>query len=631
MLLKDLRKKAGLAAAVLGMSVLLAACGGKSGANTAPADNANASKDTETTASAETETAETATSSEETDAAPEAEDLGTVELSWLLDKGPEMDSYETYEESPAVKYWEDRDWVTADGEMKGRVDISFIAPPAGSEQENFNTLLATAEYPEVVAMMYSSENAQSLYDQGIAIDLTEYVEKYMPNYTKWMDEHPEFAPGMKNDGKIIMLYQTADGPEQAWGGFVYRRDWILKYGKNPETGEAFTGGWNADKTEWTDDIVFPSGNEDPVYISDWEWMFEIFAEALKGEGITDGYCVQNYYTGYYTLGEINSSFGGNLGYYVDENGKVVYGGTEDGIRAFLTCMNHWYEEGWMDPRFEEHTSDIIWFQIDSANVFSGKVGLWYGLGGQVGDKMMSADSPLLSDIYVSSCPAPINDVYGDASCQNQEPTVFYQGDLVSTGVVVTNKMDEEKLPVLLTAVDYLYSHEGSLLRSWGLSEEQQHEVQDPYYNELGLQDGLYSVSTDEDGTETYTINEAAHDNNNLDVIMACNMKRVIGMSANANVVQTTDPDMLHFYEQQAKYTASGNVSSMISGKLSAEESTEGSLINTNVLTYLSQAVPDFITGRTDINDDAAWQEYCDTVEGYGVQSLVDALNAAVGE
>lgn len=68
---------------------------------------------------------------------------------------------------------------------------------------------------------------------------------------------------------------------------MYRRDWIVKYGKHPQTGQAFTGGYTDpnDVDSWTDDVVFPSGGTDPVYISDWEWMFGSFTEAMAASGL----------------------------------------------------------------------------------------------------------------------------------------------------------------------------------------------------------------------------------------------------------------------------------------------------------------------------------------------------------
>ena len=288
---KVVRRLAMGMAAVLTAGALLAGCGSTEEGSTQNTAETTETESTEETDSASSDSAAAADDTEEAEdtAAVTAEDIGTVEISWLLDMGPENSIYPEYEDSPAVKYWQNMTWTTADGTMTGTVDVDFMTPPAGAEQDNFNTLLATGEYPEVMAMAYASENTQSLYEQGIAIDLTEYVEKYMPNYMAWMEENPSYAAQMRNDGKILMLYTVCDGPKDAWAGFMYRRDWIVKYGKDAD-GNSFEGGYvDEEKETWEDNVVFPSGNTDPLYISDWEWMFEIFEKALEEEGIEDGY------------------------------------------------------------------------------------------------------------------------------------------------------------------------------------------------------------------------------------------------------------------------------------------------------------------------------------------------------
>ena len=61
----------------------------------------------------------------------------------------------------------------------------------------------------------------------------------------------------------------------------------------------------------------------PVYISDWEWMFDIFTKAQADLGITDGYCLSVYYKGYNEDGSLFSSFGGSF------NGEIVLSNTNN--------------------------------------------------------------------------------------------------------------------------------------------------------------------------------------------------------------------------------------------------------------------------------------------------------------
>ena len=548
-------------------------------------------------------------------------------FTWLIDAAPNTIFYDEYEENPNYKYWSSMEW-DVDGETK-TISIDFITPPAGAEKDNINTLLATGEYPDVMSLSYSSASATQLYEQGIALDLTDYIDQYMPNYKAWMEEHPEYAALMTNnvDGedRYLQLYTVADQAGEMWGGFTYRRDWIVKYGTNPETGEAFTGAWEGD--EWVDDVVFPSGNTDPYYISDWEWMFEIFDKALADQGITDGYACTLPYPGFYGTQDLTSGFGEGCLWYLDEDGKVCFGGDSDAFRAYIECMNTWYEKGWIDPAFDERTSDTF-FMIDTASTYSGKVGAWYGMSSQLGDLLDTSngdETNPINGIVLYCAPQPINDVYGTEAEQGTTPFSFYGNSLVSGGVVITNKAEDKDIAALLTAIDYMYSYEGGLLKTYGLSDVQQAEIQDEFLNEHGLSAGLYSI--DDDGV--------IHVNNDRDaedgLADASIFSRVCGLNVNANCDHGYPEFKQKNLDLWIMYSDYGQIDATVSSQLSSDQSDENSQIMTNVTTYMYQAVADFVTGRQDIDDDAAWQAYCDELTGYGTDTYTNNYNTAIGK
>ncbi len=617
-------------------SLLLAGCGGTSGGSadsTQPAQEQTTPAATETPA--ETDGADAAADGQEAEAeteAPEAEEELTAEVtedttfSYLLSHTVDAYFVDKYEDAPVVSYWLDKVWKV-DGEP-AKVAIEFTQP-TGDMRDQITTLIATGEYPDVFDMGAVNATVSELYDQGMIIDLTDYVAKYMPNYTAWMESHPEYKSRMMNDGKILQLYNVGDMGEDPWGGFMYRRDWLVKYGKNPDTGKAFTGGWQDDaKTVWEDDVVFPSGGSDPRTISDWEFMFEAFKEAIETENIDGGYCFQNYFLGYHPTGDLCSSFGGSFGFYIDKKGVVQNGYVEDGSRAFLQCMNTWYEEGWMDPTFEERSSDVVWTSIDTAGVWSGKVGLWYGLESSLGNNMDNGDAAT-SDICVFGACQPVNDKYGDKSVQGVEPFAFFQNSPVTAPVVVTDKAEAKNLPALLTAIDYLYSDEGAVLATYGFSEEQQAELQDEFYSSFGLDKGRYSVR-EEDGEEVFVINREALDKE-AGLNDASNINWVIHRNPKAVVDRGYSELVQHAKDEMSYYIGTGCLmNANVTSALTADQADAAGLITGPLNTYVSQSAPDFVTGRADIDDDAAWEEFKDTVEGFGAEDYVGYLNEALG-
>ncbi len=247
-------------------------------------------------------------------------DTPSASFSWWLPQGEDALYYTCYNDNPVVQYLQTLPF----GEDGQTVEFDFIVPPTGTAVNHITTAISTREYQDIidVASITNSMSVLELYEEGIALDITEYVEQYMPNYLAFLNANPDLKTTAVNlvDGeqKYLQLWAYQDAVEM-WGGLQYRRDWILKYGKHPETGAAFTGGYSADNV-WHDDIVFPSWYDsnmntyksahpdwdgtDPVTISDWEWMLQCFQDAMTAENITGGYVMQLYYPGYMETGDI---------------------------------------------------------------------------------------------------------------------------------------------------------------------------------------------------------------------------------------------------------------------------------------------------------------------------------------
>ncbi len=613
-------------AAGMAAALLLAGCGGSDTASNTPAETAPAAQEQEAEASTEEAAADDAEAAEEeTETVKENPyDALPASFKYFTSGGVDEEFFSDYREAPAVKYWLGMDWDSDGNGTTKKLEMEFVAPAAGTERDNFNTLIATEEYYDVMDLSYATEGPASLYEQGVALDLTELVETYMPNYMQYMKDHPDLEKQMRNDGKIIAIYAYSDAPDTPFAGWEYRRDWILKYGKD-EDGKAFTGGWNEDHSKWEDDIVFPSGNVDPITITDWEWMFEIFETAMKDLGIEDGYVFQMYYPGYYQMGDLMSGFGGGApNEYITEDGDVKFGATEDGMRAYLECMNAWYEKGWMDQSFEENTSDMF-FRVDTPTVYSGHVGCWMGGKATLGYGIYVDDNPALEEVCVYGCASPINDKYGDKSVQGTEPRAFYQtGNAPSNCIIVTNKAEEKDIPTLLTALDYLYSHDGGMLRQYGLSDKIQAEVQDPFLIEHDLAEGVW-YEDEEDGETIYRVHGDKREAIDGLSTALC-ISRVVGMKPMKNVDLGRTSVANYSLNEMRRYIAVGQITSIINNQVSPDDAATVANIKSQINTYLAMACGDFITGRKDIESDADWQAYCDEVNNFSPETIEDIYN-----
>ncbi len=602
----------------MGAAALMTGCGNASGSD----GSENAAQPAQQT---EENTAQTAEDQSAEDEEPAATGVAAIDYSqksadftMIPGGAPELGwPVDIWEDTPAIKRW------LAETPSGRSMTVAFETPPVSADSDYYSTLLATGQYTDFMCATLLPEEPSQLYSEGIIIDLTEYVDAFMPNYKAWMEAHPEYRPQMvatvDGEEKILEIFAVADQSSTPWEGYLYRRDWILKYGKNPETGAAFSGGWQDDeKTVWEDDIVFPSGNEDPIYISDWEWMFEIFQEAIKGEGLEGtGYAFQQMYTGYMSMGNLVTSFGGIApGVYETRDGEIRNGWTDDeaAMRAYVECMKSWYDKGYMDQTFDEKSGDSIFFMIDQANTYSGNVGMWLGLTSMCGNAM-NIGTPVTEDICYFACANPINDVYGDDSAKNKDPWVFFEaGSLLGGSVVVSDKAQDKDLETLFKQIDWLYSPEGAVFSSFGLTKEEAAEVGVSDVMEgLGLPNGSYTVTENEDGETVYVLDENLTQENGTAVSMS---RFQIGLTINKNVDKHEGEFMMDQYEKIMRYEGGGKID-YLKNLLTPEQSDEIKMIDTNSGTYISTAIPDFITGRTELND-ANWEDFVETLRGYGL-------------
>ncbi len=584
--------------------------------------------------------------------------------------------YEDYADCPVVQYIHQQYWDVENGgigtEETGRkLKFSYLVPISGSESENFNTMIGTGEYPELLVLAMASESPQAMYENGILMDITEYVETYMPNYLAFLDANPEIKPLVQvadDEGNIhyYAIYSFADGPDGPWEGTCYRRDWIVKYAEPTEyvwdwesdcvkedghpavtplakaIEEDNLEGWkknevtsfHADEGEnpaedYTDNVIFPSGTQDPLTISDWEWMLEAFDKAIKERGWEDDSSAYGFsisYYGYSQMGDLTSSFGGGTGTYYVKDGEVSYDGASENFKTYLECMQTWYKNGWLDEQFNTRANDMF-FQINTAGVNQGKVGMWCGLVSTLGTAIrVSCQNPEdQADAYVMGAPLPINDVYGGEKQMYVEPDSLYQMSRKGAPVGITDKAEGKDLAALFTFLDWTYTDKGAKTIRFGLDAEQYASTKlNPDLLAEYDMDTSYTESTDEDGNLVIMLNY-----NDSDTLAGAlrGYRMDIGLKLTGHSGEYTIDKGLpginkKALEQWTKYLNTGNVLDY-SSLLSTEESDQYSKINTAGVDYQSQNVPNVIKGTM------SWEDYVKGLEGIDTDTAVSLLQKYV--
>ena len=537
---------------------------------------------------------------------------------WVY-SGADASYYTEYEENPSLAYALTKTY----GPENKSLSFDFWTPPSGSETDNYQTMIASGDYPDVLSGVIS-ESPKSMLENGIIIDLTDYIKKYMPNYLAYLEANPEVKANAVDliDGEehYLGIRGGNDALPYFSFGYEYRRDWIVKYGTNPDTGAAFTGGYSdpEDPDSWTDDVVFPSGGTDPKYISDWEWMFDIFTKAQADLGITDSYSVSMYYPGFTWSGGLCSSFGGGVPvWYVDENNKVQFGGDSDQMRAYLECLNTWYSKGWLDSDFYQRTSDIF-YAIDDTSVRQGKVGMWYGVQGQLGGRMDVGDD-LTTGICVYGAAYPINDIYGTDDCKNRNPDCVFTTSLTGTLYYVTTAAKEKDIASLLSFFDYFYTKEGALLLSLGLNADQVAEVDSTLYKDWGLEGGAYTVAAD----GTYVLSDVLK-NDAGRLRDACRLGQVPGLSLVENVDLGYTDSYKHSLDTWIQYPNQGFFQgTTVTNNMTDEDAKTADELRTKIIDYMTLKAPEMIRGTTNPFDDNDWATWSKTIQKYNYQKATD--------
>ena len=206
-------------------------------------------------------------------------------------------------------------------EMTG-VHINWIPVEQQQSGDKFGILLASGEYPDIIDYSdYPGGIEKGISEGVIREDMEELIDKYMPNYKKYLEES-ELAKkqatadnGRKLTLRIIVGEDFNCKSEGTYYGLCYRKDLLEGLGiAEPKTID-----------EWHDALV-----------------------KAKESGINTPFVL-------YSNGGSNLSLSWGVDtvteYLQVDGDKVVGVALEDGFGEYLDTMRQWYAEGLIDPNF----------------------------------------------------------------------------------------------------------------------------------------------------------------------------------------------------------------------------------------------------------------------------------------
>ena len=448
------------------------------------------------------------------------------------------------------------------------VHIRYITVGMNEQQEKYGLMMASGDIPDIVkegSSMYSGGPGKAVED-GIFLDLTDYVERLMPNYlgfvkadeTMWRDVRTD-------DGKFVTIYEidgdeTGPAYEPTFMGMLIRGDWL-------------------------EDLNLPV----PETLEDWHKVLTAFKEEKGAEApLMIGT------KGTIPIGYFASAFGVLPGFYRDGN-VVKYGPAEEGYREYIELFRTWYEEGLIDYNFISNNAD---YTAPAEYMATGRAGAG-------------------CSTYVFSA----NEYYRTFQYSQNENI-----NLVGTPFPVQNKGDEQisaypnrrvlgsiysisascKDPELaLKWLDYQYSYDAMLLNNFGIEGE--------------------SYVIDEAGKPQLT--EQIQNNPDGLGMMDALKQYVIGYSNGwynwKRYDSLYEPSAKVCQEVWEQASLEHVIPSAVT--MTADESNEFYTLYTSVQTMVDEMTVKFITGAESLEK---YEEFVDRLHQYGVDRCVEIRQTA---
>ncbi|MBN2877060.1 MAG: extracellular solute-binding protein, partial [Bacilli bacterium] len=378
------------------------------------------SSTTESTTGSTTTESTTSTTTSGTDAEAFSYPMESKEFTYWMAFPDSITTLVTnFGETPLAKELQERTGVA----------VEYIHPTIGQVKEQFNLMVTSGDLPDIIEYNvlrdYPGGPEKAIQD-GIIIDLTEYIPKYAPNMMKYYEENPEALKQAKTDTGKLYSFPFVRGDE------------FLKVFFGPVVNQ-----------QWLKDLNL----EYPETMDDWYNMLTLF-KTEKGATAPLTYepsMINN---------DLGSPFIGAFGiaedFYLDANGKIQYGSIQPEYKEFLTTFNQWYEEGLIDADIETMNREQVAAKLTtgesgaSMGYMASRLGTWLdAVEGNSEIDFIGVKYPVLNrgdipmftqkDRVINGSPG---DAYISTSCEDIEGALRY--------------------------LDYGYTLEGSMLYNFGI-------------------------------------------------------------------------------------------------------------------------------------------------------------------
>ncbi|MBQ6384000.1 MAG: extracellular solute-binding protein [Clostridia bacterium] len=465
----------------------------------------------------------------------------------------------TYNDIEAVQAWE----------KATNVHIEWQIPPSGQEQENFNLMIASGDYPDLifdVAQYYVGGLDKAISD-GVIVPLNDYMDNRLSDYNALISRNETVYKDCKTDeGNFPAVYFINTPDQGPWYGMAIRQDWLDELGlAAPVTYDDWHTVLKAFKDKY--------GSKSPLWLN--YHAGDVFSVFSAGYGVS-------------VLGASGAGF-------INVDGTVKYSPIEDGYRDYITMLHEWYEEGLIDPDFYSNTTatyippDDLWA--------TGNAGAWPDIYTLLDIRPYMGADENNKDMNVVPIAAPV---------RNEGDTLHLRQYNFTRGTNACAISTACKNPELAAA----YLNLGSKQEYAWLA----------YY---GVEGDTYNVV---DGKPVYT-DKILHNPDGLSASDAMTKFcfRSAGMYIWDRELQTAGPKALSAINDIWPSNADGNYM-MPNITMTSDEANRYSVLMGDISTFVEENTTKFILGSRDLSE---WDSYVQSVKSMGVEEAVSLQQAAL--
>ena len=307
------------------------------------------------------------------------------------------------------------------------VTIDMIHPAGGQVTEQFHLIVASREFPDIMTInwrAYYPGGPENAILDGVIHRLNDIWAAYSPHVLRLLEvDRPDMARYVRTEAGNYFM-------------FPFLRETL--------TNRVFHGPFL--RADWLEEL----GLDVPETVDEWE---EILIAFRDEKGATAPFTLLWQHR---NICPIAAAYGIRTGFYLDEDGNVIFGQMQDNFYHYLVRMSRWFAEGLIDPDWGSITTGDVF----TARFTSGASGFGQGaLGGALGVIL----NAMLDDPVFDLVPAPVPVLTSGA------PRRLGQLDPMAPGVHTTAiTTGARNVELAARFLDFGFSPEGSLLYNFGI-------------------------------------------------------------------------------------------------------------------------------------------------------------------